>query len=403
LTATASNLNATEKERDSGTVQEDLGAVKETTEVLSGKELVSDEFLGSWPMFGNDTRMKIGGYVKADFVIDLDGTLEKTQFLMRTIPVEGTPDYGNDAYVAMFSKESRFNIDVRRVRPGALPLRGFIEGDFFTAGNQFRLRHAYVSAGDFLIGQTWTMLTFLESLPFIIDFGAGDALFGGRTTQIRYTRTVNDRWKVAVGLENLDYLGIENPNDAPGRATTQMPLIAARADRRWETGVLFLGTSVAQLHWDGAWSDPSASAVQFDLVVAGRQKVGSPNYVTWNVAWGVGAGENIMAFADSDANAVLDANSNLDTMPALSAVLGCGREWSPRWSSNLALAYGWLDTPDSRAPYALKRGGIGHINLIFEPRDNFSTGIEFMYGAQRVQNNAKGDASRVQYMVKYAF
>jgi hypothetical protein len=42
--------------------------------------------------------MKIGGYLKADFVADFDGTLDSTQFLMRTIPVEGTPEYGGDAY-----------------------------------------------------------------------------------------------------------------------------------------------------------------------------------------------------------------------------------------------------------------------------------------------------------------
>ncbi len=402
-TASVAFADTVQGEADADERQSDLGAVKETTEVLSGIELVSDDFAGSWPMFGNDVRMKIGGYVKADFVVDFDGTLDKTQFLMRTIPVEGTPEHGGDPYVALFSKETRFNIDVRRIREGAPPLRGFVEGDFFSAGSQFRLRHAYISAGDFLIGQTWTTLSFLESLPFMIDFAAGDALFGGRETQIRYTRTVSDLWKIGFALENLGLLGIENPSGLPGTATTQMPLIAARGDCRWDTGVLFLGTSVAQLHWDGAGSDPSSSAMQFDVVVAGRQKVGAPNYVTWNFGYGIGAGENIMAFAGSDANAVLNPDGSLDTMPALSMVLGAGHEWNAQWSSNLSYAYGALDTPDSRDPLALKRGGIGHVNLIFSPRDNFSTGVEFMWGTQRAQNDARGDASRAQWMAKYAF
>ena len=72
-------------------------------------------------------------------------------------------------------------------------------------------------------------------------------------------------------------------------------------------------------------------------------------------------------------------------------------------SSNLAYAYGWLDTPDSRNPLALKRGGIGHINLIWQPVKQFSTGIEYMWGAQRVKNDALGKAERIQLMGKFEF
>ncbi|MDX2421178.1 MAG: DcaP family trimeric outer membrane transporter [Amphritea sp.] len=348
-------------------VDADLGAVKESTKILNSDDLVSDDFPGSWPMFGTDTRIKVGGYIKSDFVVDLDGTLDPTQFLMSTIPVEGTPEYGNDGYTDFFSKESRFNFDIRRIKPGAPPLRAFVEGDFFTTSQQFRLRHAYMTVGDFLIGQTWTTLSFLEAMPYIIDFAAGDALFGGRTTQVRYTKSINNHWKYAVALEQLSFLGIENPYNLPGQATTQLPLLAMRTDYHWNTGVLFLGSSVAQLHWDGGATGPSDDALQFDIVVAGRQTIGKANYVTGEVAYGDGAGENIMAFAGSYANAVLEADGTLETIPAFSLLVGGGHKWNSKWSSNLSYAYGWLDTPDTRAPLALKRGGIGHLNLVWQP------------------------------------
>lgn len=381
----------------------DLGDVKEKTEIMTADELVSDEFPGSWPMFGSDVRMKIGGYLKADFVFDLDGTLDENQFLMSTIPVPGTPEYGGDAYFSAFAKETRLNVDVRRLKPGSPPLRGFVEGDFFSSGDQLRLRHAYVTVGNFLVGQTWTTLSFLESMPFMIDFAAGDALFGGRTTQIRYIRPVGERWKVSVSAEDLPFIGIENPNGLPGRETIQFPLVAARADYRWDSGVLFLGSSVAVLHWDGGPSGPSDDALQADVVVAGRQAIAAATYVTWNIAYGKGSGENILAFAGSDANAVLEADGTLHTMPALSALVGLGHDWNAEWSSNLSYAYGWLDTPDSRDPLALKRGGIGHVNVIWKPAKHFSTGLEFMWGAQRVQNDAIGKATRIQYMAKFDF
>ncbi len=160
---------------------------------------------------------------------------------------------------------------------------------------------------------------------------------------------------------------------------------------------------MSQLHWDGEGSGPSDDAIQYNFLVAGRQNIGTENYFTWNISYGEGSGENILAFVGSNANAILNSDGKLETIPALSAALGGGHQWNSKWSSNLAYAYGWLDTPDSRNPLALKRGGIGHINLIWQPVKQFSTGIEYMWGAQRVQNDALGKAERIQLMGKFEF
>ena len=379
------------------------GAVRETHELLTRDELVSDEFPGSWPMFGKDRRLKIGGYVKADFVADFDGTLDPKQFLMRTIPVEGTPEFGGDPYFDAFANETRFNLDVRSTDPDKLPARAFIEGDFFSSGNEFRLRHAYITAGDWTIGQTWTTLSFLETLPYMIDFAAGDGLFGGRAAQIRYQRQVSDRFKLSVALEDLQFIGIQNANNLPGRATSQLPYLALRGDYHYDGGLLLFGAGIGQLHWDGGAEGPSDSEVQFALLAGGRHSLGSRAYASWNLSYGNGSGENILAFAGTDANAVLDANGVLDAFPSFSAMVGFGYDWTSRLSSNLNWAYGWLDTPDSRAPLALERGGTGHLNLIWQSRDNLSAGVEFMWGRTRAQNGSEGDAKRLQVMAKYEF
>ncbi len=369
--------------------------------LLSGSELASSDFPGSWPMFGTDMRMKIGGYLKTDAVFDFDGTTDPTQFLMSTIPVKGSPEYGDDGYFTAFSQESRFNIDVRRVTPGAVPLRAFVEGDFW--GGKFRLRHAYMTVNNFLVGQTWSTLSLLETLPFVIDFAAGDALFGGRTSQVRYQMKPTENWKLAFAAEAIDYLGIENPNNLPGKANTQFPLLAARADYSWETGVVIIGASVAELHWDGGSAGSRDKATQVAVVVGGRQFLGSDNYFTWNLSKGDGAGENIMAFTGSNANAVLEADGKLDTMPSTSVLVGFWHRWNQELSSNFSYAYGWLDTPDSRDPLALQDGGIGHVNLIWKPVTQFSCGAEYMWGKRRASNDELGSADRLQFMAKYEF
>ena len=235
---------------------------------------------------------------------------------------------------------------------GKLSLQAFVEADFFSDGSRFRLRHAYITAGDFIIGQTWTTLSFLESMAFMIDFAAGDALFGGRSVQIRYQKKLNKGYKLSIGLEYLSSLGIENSFDLDGQANIQLPLLALRLDKRWKTGVLFLGASVAQLLWDGGSTGPSDQIPQLSFVVAG-----------------------------SNANAVLNQNGELESIQGLSAMLGYMHRWAPKWESNFNYAYGWLDAPDSREPFVLKRGGIGHLNLIHKFDRNFSIGIEYMWGA----------------------
>lgn len=372
--------------------------------LLTAQELLEDsDFKGSWPMFGTDLRMKIGGYIKADFVYDVDGTTDRNQFLMSTIPVEGQPEFDNEGYISFFAKETRVNIDLRRMDEDKLPLQLFVEGDFFTSGNQFRLRHAYITAGDFIFGQTWTTLSFLESMAFMIDFAAGDALFGGRSAQVRYQKKLSNSVKFYVGLEYLSSIGIENPNELAGQSNIQLPLLALRLDKRWDSGVLFLGASAAQLRWDGGSDGPSDQLPQLAFVVAGRQYIGDNNYFTWNVSGGSAYGENIISFAGSQANAVLNEEGELEAIPALSVMVGFMHRWAPKWESNFNYAYGWLEAPEARDPFALKRGGIGHVNLIHKFDNNFSMGVEFMWGAQRTTNDAFGSANRIQTMAKFEF
>ncbi|MCX2743836.1 DcaP family trimeric outer membrane transporter [Mangrovivirga sp. M17] len=379
------------------------GDLKETVLRTATEQLDYPDFKGSWPMFGTDIRMKIGGYFKVDFIYDFDGTRDPNQFLMSTIPVEGQPEYGNEGYVYFFAKETRINIDLRRISNDKMPLQAFVEGDFFTDGNRFRLRHAYITAGDFIIGQTWTTLSFLESMATMIDFAAGDALFGGRSVQIRYQSQLSKTIKFYAGLEYMAFLGIENPYNLPGKANIQFPLLALRMDKRWNSGVLFLGASITQLRWDGGETGPDDHIPQLSFVIAGRQYIGKNNYFTYNLSLGDAYGENIIAFAGSNANAVLNENGVLQSIQGLSAMVGFMHRWTPKLESNFNYAYGWLDAPDDRAPLALIRGGIGHLNLIRKYDDHFSTGIEYMWGAQRTANDAFGDASRIQFMAKFEF
>ena len=358
---------------------------------------------GFWDLPGTELWLKVGGYVKADVIYDVDGTRDPDQFLMSTIPVEGDPDYQGGSYLHFMAKETRFNLDIRRNSGGPFPVRGFVEGDFFSSGNQFRLRHAYVEAGEFTVGQTWTTLSTLSILPFFIDFAAGDALFGGRSAQVRWTRQVTDDWKLAVGLEELGFKGIDNPSDFSGEARQRLPLFAARVDFAWDSGTLIFGSSATELRWSAGPSGPNATALQLAGLVAVQQRLPTRTTLMAHISGGVGSGENVIAFAGSRANAVLLPDGTLETMPVLAFIAGVSQKWNDELSSDLSVAYGWLDAPPSRDPGALMNGGIAHLNLVWRPFSQLATGIEYIWGAQRATSEAYGKASRIQAMTAFYF
>lgn len=248
--------------------------MREPHQVLTGDELVEENFPASWPMFGSEYRMKIGGRVKLDMLYDFNGSNDRYQFLISGIPVEGSPEYANRGYFNMFARESRFNIDMRRATPGKVPLQIFIEADFWSSTDSFpfRLRHAYIIVGNWIFGQTWTTTSIMESIPNLIDFAAGDALYGGRAAQLKYQNRINDKWKWALGLEMMDYIGIDNPFDLPGRSSLGLPALAGRIDYSWKTGMVALGVNLAQMRWDGGDS-VYTTAMQLAAVIGGRQYI----------------------------------------------------------------------------------------------------------------------------------
>jgi hypothetical protein len=375
----------------------------ETHQILTGKELVEENFPSSWPMFGSEYRMKIGGIVKVDMLYDFNGTGDRNSFLMSQIPVEGSPEHANRGYYNMFARDSRFSIDVRRVTPGKVPLRIFIEGDFWASSNSsyYRLRHAYIVAGNFIFGQTWTTTSIMESIPTVIDFAAGDGLYGGRTAQIKYQNRINDKWKWALGLEMMDYIGIDNPFNKPGRSSLGLPALAGRLDYSWKTGMVALGVNLAQMRWDGGDS-LYTTAVQLAAVIGGRQYIGK-DFFTFNVALGMGSGDNIMALTGSNSNAILTPDGELETMPAAAIVLGYVHKWNDKFTTNASLAYTALDPSVYRAPESMKAAAIGHINLIYQATERLSAGIEYMWGERMNKDKDFGRANRLQAMVKFDF
>ena len=152
--------------------------------------------------------MKLGGYVKANLIHDFDPIGSKDQFNTTTIPVDAVPRQNTRFH----ARQSQLNFDASWNSPRG-PVRFYIEGDFFSPNNAYRLRHAYGEVKNLLVGQTWTTFTSREALSATLDIDGAVPSVNRRQAQVRWTESIfTDELTVAVAIENPDIL-IEVPEN----------------------------------------------------------------------------------------------------------------------------------------------------------------------------------------------
>ena len=372
----------------------------------TGQDLVDASFPNSWPIFGTKARVGIGGYVKLDYLQDFDGMYDRFQVTAQNIQVPGDGRPEQSGYMNMFARESRFNVDFRGQTDLGDPFRIFVEIDFYNldraAFNQTaRLRHAYGVYDRLLVGRTWGTATDLYAVPVTIDFEAGDALAGTRRAQVRWEDKLSEKMKYAVGLEMLEYPGID-PVGQSGQASQLLPLLAGRVTRTTSNGGRFMVTGqVFQLRWDPDSSSTNATALGWGVSFSGREYfTAKKHFVFWQVSYGEGWGSNILTFI-GDGSATVNSENELETMPAYSFGGGITYNLSPVLATSVSSFWTAVDPTDERLPNSMESGGTAHVNLVWSPVKKINAGIEYIYGKRTNKDGKFGEANRLQFMIKY--
>lgn len=348
----------------------------------------------------SNLNFKFGGYAKLDMILDFNGHRNTTQFLLREIPVRGDEDYGNNGYFNMHMRETRVNLEIEKDEKRNF----FIEYDFYDEENiNLRLRHAYFEYGNFIVGQTWTNVSDLAALPFMIDFAFGDSLFGGRRPQLRWQPQISKNTQLGFALEEPSFTSIENPSGLSGQELPKFPIFSSRVTTNFNKGHTMLGGEITQLNWDGSNGDPSDSALSWVLINSGSYSLLPATAIKWQVSYGISSSKGIIGLAPNGSNAVIKSNGKLDTDRASTLVIGLVQKITEKLSSNFV--YSGLDviTADERLGEDIKSGQIIHANIIYQLEEDIMTGIEYIWGKSTNVDDASGENNRLQAMVRYDF
>ncbi len=349
----------------------------------------------------DDVALKIGGYVKADFIQDFNPIRSTDSFDVTTIEIGAEPRT-NTRYHA---RQTRLNFDTRWKSPCG-PIRVFVEGDFFfnqsvdglqgqLGTNRFRLRHAYGRCGNWTAGQTWTTFSDQAAAPSTLDFEGQVASINTRRGLIQWRQNIaNSHWSIRLALED-PFANIVAPDGVTGDTRTETPdaVIAIRyngpimrfqiAGVGRELGFQPTGSPVLS---DQAWG------VNFTQVT----KVSRRTKFYSEILWGDGIG-SFRGLPD----VVPTGPDSVTIVGFVGWMVGATHEWNSQLSSNFTYAEARIPFDPGFAADELNNVTYMAVNLIYQPFDRYQAGIEYLYGQRENNDGASGLANRVQVAFTY--
>jgi len=341
----------------------------------------------AWKM--GDTTLKVGGYVKLDLIHDFDAIDSTDSFDPRTIPTDDT----DGANTRLHARQSRLNLELRG--PSSTdPYRVFVEGDFFSTNNGFRLRHAYFEMGRVLGGQTWTTFMDEDGMPETLDFESPIGFPQIRQAQARYTKKLDNGDSYAFSIEDPASSVIAPAGD-PGVSEELLPDLVARYI--WKTGER--GHVQASAFGGVSSFNPDDGTTEnvplWGLNLSTKLATFDQDSAILQLTYGDGVGRY-----RGGVTAAPDSGGNLEAVTTMALLASYEHHWSKEYRSTVMYSWAAGDLPSGAPATASEELQYAAANIIWQFSDRAWTGFEYLYGTNETFDGSFGDAHRIQFSLK---
>ncbi|MEK5743560.1 DcaP family trimeric outer membrane transporter [Acinetobacter variabilis] len=335
----------------------------------------------------SDTEVKLYGFVRGDANYIIEGSAGDFS------DVAKTNGQTRDKLVAT-AKTTRLGLDFKTSVNGA-EVGGKLESDFAGTNDSFRIRQAYLTYENWLIGQTQS--NFLSNhAPFIIDFSTN---VGGGTTRLPMVRYGFDLTP-ATQL----FLAAEKPNSSAEDIKSSVPTLTAKLAHNFDDKKGNASArALVEVYKD---EDVNKRKAGWGLAAGTTYQVLDPLKATLDVSYtkgvnGILYGTNAnAAFVDDEGNRNIEQNEIWAVQTGLT--------YSILSNLKTSLGYGALFA-DKDSDYAdlneaaNKEVQQAWLNLVYSPVKPLEFGIEYVNGERKTFNNEKFKDNRIGLMSKYSF
>ena len=294
------------------------------------------------------------------------------------------------------AKITRFGLDFD-TPVGDDKVGGKVEVDFASASESLRIRHAYVTYNNWLLGQTTS--NFLSShAPEMIDFNTN---MGGGTTRIPQVRY---NYKLAPTTQLL--VAMERGASTATASTVKYSLPVL-------TGKVIQG-----------FADGKGTASARALIEQYKDETGKDDKTGWGVAAGMNyqvspplkvsvdvshvVGNNNYLYGSNSAYYIDPVSKNIEQNEFNAVQLGATYKFSPQFRSTLAYGGMFADDGNDYAKIANNANSNekvqqAWINFIYSPAAPIDLGVEYVNGKRDTFGGNSYKDNRFGLMAKYSF
>jgi hypothetical protein len=273
-----------------------------------------------------------------------------------------------------------------------------VETDFFTSDAQLRIRHAYAQVGPLLAGQTWTVFTDPDSIPRTLDFESPIAFITLRQAQFRWTESFGDNLKWATSIENpTTTVDDIVTTTIPGQPEQPIPDLVTHLKYKDERVELFVAGLFRELVYQPDVG-PAQNRFGWATNLVGILYPTDDDKIIGQFIIGSGLGRY-----RSGSDLGLGSPTTVDTILDMGGCVALTHNWTKRLSSTGVYSFAYRRPDNADPPDTTRFASYSSLNLIWEPIDDTTLGVEYLYGTHELQDDAFGKANRIQASVQYNF
>ncbi|SPJ20390.1 hypothetical protein PFCIP103579_1534 [Prolinoborus fasciculus] len=319
------------------------------------------------------------GNIRADASYQAEGGSAARMYnQINAVPLEGVGERSDEFKSTLAA--TRLGMDFKApVGAGDKALSGKVEVDFLGGASfdNLRIRHAYISYANWLIGQTWSNFAVPDYIPETVDalLYAGGSI--KRTPQVRYTSTISPETNLVFA--------VEDPKDATITGIKQrLPALTARLNHKFADNLTVSARAMGnekRVNEDEKTAWGVGLGAKYDVVPGTTLKA---DY------YHVKGDSSFVSYANTG---VVAAGGNLYQSEFDSITVGITQQFNDKLRGTLGYGYMNFDQ-DNGYLTAVNTSTVNKdlwqawANVFYSPTKPLSFGLEYIYGEREAYGPA---------------
>lgn len=345
--------------------------------------------------------MRFYGSARVYGSYDFNGLQGGTGFNISEIPVG--EENKNEKTFFMTANVSRLGLEVKRKTIVGNTLIK-IETDFNGTDNKFRIRHAYGQTSHFIVGQTWTNFSDIETLPLTVDVDGPPTAVTVRNVLIKYYLDFKTGWRFRASIESPSVVIFIPDTLSIEEVTQNYPAIASNIKKDWKAlqikaAAIMNPISVRNISGD------RGSLFGGGVLLSINTNITAGSSLKFQGLLGKGIASFLNLAENSAFDVVLNPiNGEYQLTACYGGYLAYNLNIIDKYL-DMDIVYGLVNVQmeDYFPENSFKSGQYVTLNGFFQYPEQFRLGVEYSYGFKKNKDGSSGNANRFAFTFYYDF